>query len=96
MQRLISDMCNCNNQRPTLNNQCLFIVDSNNKAEGLVTANQNDSSVHETSQDLVDEYYNFTQLDKRSATAIMLEDLADFVLMGKTTSQRLEEQFDVM
>ena len=31
-----------------------------------------------------------------SATVIMLEDLADFVLMGKITSKRIEEQFDVM
>ena len=42
-----------------------------------------------------DDYYNITSFDKKSPTAIMLEDLVEFVLTGQTTKAKLEEQFNV-
>ena len=42
-----------------------------------------------------DDYYNITSFDKKSPSAIMLEDLVEFVLTGKKTKAKLEEQFNV-
>ena len=47
------------------------------------------------SEDRADEYYNIMSVDKKSSTAIMLENLTDFLLAGKSATQRLEEQFKV-
>ena len=46
-------------------------------------------------EDKQEDYYNITSFDKKSPTAIMLDDLVEFVLTQKTTRTKLEEQFNV-
>ena len=40
-----------------------------------------------------DDYYNITHVSKKSPTAIMLEDLKEFVFSGKPPAKVLETQF---
>lgn len=42
-----------------------------------------------------EEYYNISSFDKKSPTVIMLENLTDFVLAGKTTHDVMESEFKV-
>ena len=73
-----------------------FLTESNSKDGEPSHESQNKPDKQETmSEDRADEYYNIMSVDKKSSTAIMLENLADFLLAGKSATQRLEEQFKV-
>ena len=73
-----------------------FLTESSSKGGEPSNGSQNKPDKQETmSEDRADEYYNIMSVDKKSSTAIMLENLAEFLLAGKSATQRLEEQFKV-
>ena len=74
----------------------MFLTESNSEDKEPHNGIQNKSEKEDlTPEDRADEYYNIMSVDKKSSTAIMLENLADFLLAGKSATQRLEEQFNV-
>ena len=58
-------------------------------------SNQRSSEINDMCNDTDKAYYNITSMEKRSPTAIMLKDLVELVLTGRSMKQKLEEQFDV-
>ena len=73
-----------------------FLTESSSKDGEPSNGSQNKPDKQETmSEDRADEYYNIMSVDRKSSTAIMLENLTDFLLAGKSATQRLEEQFKV-
>ena len=73
----------------------MFLTEPNSEDKEPNNEIQNKSAEDMTSEDRTDEYYNIMSVDKKSSTAIMLENLTDFLLAGKSATQRLEEQFNV-
>ena len=73
----------------------MFLTEPNSEDKEPNIEIQNKSAEDMTSEDRTDEYYNIMSVDRKSSTAIMLENLTHFLLAGKSATQRLEEQFNV-
>ena len=71
----------------------MFFTETNIEDKERIHEIQNKTEIEP--EDRADEYYNIMSADKKSSTVIMLEDLTDFLLDRKLSTQRLEEQFKV-
>ena len=76
----------------------VFVINVFSISDIRISHDKNIKSKHDTDEDkdLQNTYYNTSSFDKKSSTAIMLEDLADIVSFGKELEYTLEKQFNVI